>query len=167
MKISDRIAAAKGKLRCYGDEALALKRGGIGYAILFGLLVALLLPVLIIEIVVLLVFGIDAGINATETPEVSYELHVEEVPADLQHLIPLAKKWGLGDSEGREALINASSLAELADFERNVAPKLNQIDAWIDEYSEEELRGSATAGYFIFLETAYEEVSTYLKERRA
>lgn len=167
MKFTDRIATAKGKVCCYGDEIAALKNGGISYAVFFGLLLALLMPVLIIEILILITLGIDAGINASGTPEVSNELRAEEVPTEFQHLIPLAKKWGLGDAEDREMLIKASSLAELVEFERNVAPKIQQIDAWLDRYSEKQLGNSATAGHFIFLGTAYEEVSTYLEEQRA
>ena len=164
MTFADRIAAAKSKLLCYAEEVLALKSGGFGYAVGFAILLALLLPVLIVEVALLIAFGVDVGINQTRSPEIAEELRKEEVPVEFQHLIPLARKWGIGDAEERDALIRASSKAELADFLREVGPRLEDIAAWTDGYSEERLRDSPTAGYFIFLETAYEEVLTHVEE---
>ena len=164
---TDRVLAVKGKLQFYGDEVLALKSGGIRYAILFGPLVVLLFPVLVIEIIVLLAFGADFEILQTRSPEISSELNEDEVPLELRQLIPFAKKWGIGDAEARENLIQNSSLSELVDLEQKVGPLMQQITDWTDGYSESQLRNSATAGYFIFLQIAYEEASTYIDDRKA
>ncbi len=167
MTFADRVLAVKGKLRFYGDEVMALREGGISYAIFFGLLAFLLLPVLLIEIIALLSFGVDYEILQTRSPDVSNDLNEEEVPSELRPLIPLAKKWGIGDAEERERLIQNSTLAELVDFEQKVGPQMQQIADWIDEYSEGQLRKSSTMGYFIFLQVVYEEVSSYLSDNRA
>jgi len=167
MMFSDRVLAVKGKLRFYYKEVIDLRSGGIIYAIFFGLLLVLLLPVLLIEIIVLLSFGVDYEILQTRSPEISNELNEEEVPLELRPLIPLAKKWGIGDAEERERLIKNSSLSELADLEQKVGPRMQQIADWIDEYSEDQLRNTAAIGYFIFLQVAYEEVSSYLGENKS
>lgn len=167
MTFADRVLAVKGKLRFYCNEVMALRSGGISYAIFFGLLLVLLLPVLLIEIIALLSFGVDYEILQTRSPEVSNELNEKEVPLELRPLIPLAKKWGVGDAEQRERLIQDSTLAELTELDQKVGPQMQQIADWIDEYSENQLRNSSTIGYFIFLQVAYEEASSYLGENKA
>ena len=166
MTFKDRLSATKSKLGHYGREVLALNDGGSLYRTLFGLLLVVLLPVLALEIMVLLAFGVDPGILQTRSTEILNEVRPEEVPGEFRHLIPLAKKWGTGDAEEREALIKEAPLSELTDLEREVGPRMQQIADWVDGYSEKELRGSVTAGYFIFLQTAYEEVSAYLEQER-
>lgn len=163
----DRVLAVKGKVQFYGDEVASLKNGGVRYTVPFGLLLALLFPVLVIEIVVLLTFGIDVEINQTRWPAFSHEMREEEVPPGLKQLIPFAKKWGIGDAEQRNNLMKAASLSELNNIERMVGSRMQQIDDWVDTYSEHELKDSAAVGYFIFLQVAYEEVSNYLEEREA
>lgn len=165
MKFTDRVLAVKGKLRFYREEALTLKTGGVLYAATFGLLLALLFPVLVIEIVALLAFGFDVEINQTRWAETSCEVREQEVPPELRQLIPFAKKWGIGDAEERNNLMEVTSLSELNEFVRLVGSRMQQIADWVDTYSEKELRDSATVGYFIFLQVAYEEVSTYLEDR--
>ena len=167
MTFTDRVSSVKGKLLFYEDEALALKKGGMRYAIFFGPLMVLLFPALVIEIIVLLVFGVDFQILQTRPPEISSELNEDEVPSELRELIPLAKKWGIGDAEARENMIRNSSLPELVDLEQKVGPRMQQIADWTDGYSESQLKNSAIAGYFIFLQVAYEEASSYLIERQA
>lgn len=167
MTFTDRFLAVKRKLRFYGEEVLALKNGGVRYAVPFGFLLVLLFPVLVIEIVVLLAFGVDVEINQARWPETPSEVREEEVPPELRQLIPFAKKWGTEDAEERENLMEVASLSELNEIERMVGPRTQQIGDWIDTYSENELRDSSTAGYFIILQVAYEEVSTYLEEREA
>jgi hypothetical protein len=167
MAFSDRVIAVKGKVRFYRDELEGLKGGGVRYAVPFGLMLILLFPVLVIEVIILLAFGIDAEINQTRWPEISSEMHEEEVPKALRQLIPVAIKWGIGDAEERQSLMNVTSISELNEIERMVGPRMQQITEWIDTYSETELRESATAGYFIFLQVAYDELSTYLDQREA
>jgi hypothetical protein len=167
MSFSERVFAAKGKLHNFVEEVLALKNEGLAYAIFFGFLLLLLLPVLFIEILVLLILGKDAEIVQTRGTEIDDELSPEEVPENLQHLIRLAKKWGIGDAEVRGELLKNASIPELVELEHEVGPKMQQIGDWLDTYSESEVGRSATAGYFIYLGTAYEEVLTYLEQHQA
>lgn len=164
MRFVDRYIAVKGKLWYFSQEVEALRHGGLCYALAFGFIMALLFPVLIFEIIVLLLFGLDLGIMQTREVEALNEIRQEEVPNEFLSLIPLAEKWGIGDSEEREARINDASIAELKHLEEEVGPKMQQIADWLDSYSENELGSSVTAGYFLFLQIAYEEASEYLEQ---
>ena len=163
MRVEERLSAARSKLSHFGQEVRALRAGGFRYAVFFGFLMVLLAPILVLEIIVLLVFGFDLEIMQTRDAALSTEIDVEEVPKEFRPLIPLAMKWGIGDSETREARIKAASPSELKHLEKEVGPQMQGIADWLDSYSEAALGGSATAGYFIFLQTAYEEVSDYLE----
>ena len=125
----------------------------------------MLLPVLVLESAILLVFGVDTGILQAHEPNPGGGIEEQEVPEQLRDLVPLAMKLGVGDAEERETLIERAPLSELVGFERTVGPRMADVAQWLDSYSEQDIRISSTAGHFICLLTAYEEVAAYLEER--
>ena len=162
MRSEARIGAIKGKLHHYGDEVAALKSGGVGYALLFAPLLLLLLPVLLLELALLWSFGWDPGLLQSRPAEAAGEHDDLTPPTDLVDLLPLARRWGVGDAELREQLVQRASPDELAELVQQVAPRVQRIADWAESLGEQRLRHSATAGHFIFLLTALEEAESHL-----
>src|SRR5687768_7828223 len=56
-----------------------------------------------------------------------------KVPPQFKDLIPLARKWGVGDDADRSACIAAASAAERDAFEATLAGRTADIHRWLDE----------------------------------
>ncbi len=163
MNLKERYACSIKKLSNYLDEISGLGNGGISYKIGFGFLLLILLPVIIIEILLVLLFGKDIGVFVPAKKVKPPKLIDEEVPESLRDLIPLAKKFGVGDDADRDEIMKAASSEELAELEGKVIPKAQEIADWLDTFPETEI--SDTASFFLYLGLACDEVPLY-KQRK-
>jgi hypothetical protein len=82
-------------------------------------------------------------------------LDVQQIPADLQHLAPLAETWSADDVDRFEQ-IDRLSAAERQSIVRRVEPYLDAIDEWVDSYDPETLPEEVSA--FFWLRVAVEEM---------
>lgn len=101
-----------------------------------------------------------AGDREQEQPPISsYELLAENVPVNLQHLIPLAERWGIGDDVERAELIERASAAERQELSRALAPHQRAITAWLDSFETNPMTDEAAA--FMYMQLAVEEMRDY------
>ena len=152
------------KLSFFLDEIKALRDGGVWYFLFFGVLIVLLIPVLIFEIVVLFVTGKDFGwFQSSEPVEEVMELNASEVPDALHDLIPLAKKWGIGDDCDRVEAMALAKSQDLDELKEKVGPRMQEIGDWLSSYPDDSY--SDTTYFFTYLMVAYEECYSLSKER--
>ena len=131
MHIKQRINCIADKTDYYLREVRGLRDGGTAYRLGSGLLVLVLLPILVIELLIVFLTGKDPGLIARTKPASPPQLIAEEVPESLRDLIPLARKYGIGDEAKREEITRAASPAELAELEEQVIPRAQEIaDGW-------------------------------------
>jgi hypothetical protein len=132
MDFRQRQACISGKLENYTKEISALKSSGIGYQLGFGILLLVLFPVFLLEILLVILFGKDIRVFVPTTRYEPPKLIEEEVPESLRDLIPLARKFGVGDDADRDYIMKAASPSELADLEKMVfAPRHHPLDELI------------------------------------
>jgi len=163
MDFNQRQECISGILNNYTEEVYGLKGAGIGYQLGLGILLLALLPVLILEIFLVLLFGKDIGVFVPTTPVASPKLTEEEVPKQLRDLIPLARKFGVGDAADRDEIMKAASPNDLADLEEKVMPRQQDISDWLDTFSETEI--SDTVSFFLYLGSACDEVPLYNRKK--
>ena len=153
-----RIKRVKDKLAVFAGEVAALRGESIAYRIGFGLLLVLLSPLLLLEIIFFLLAGKDPGMFPAAPPVAQVvEIRPEEVPTQLRQLLPLAIKWGSGNPDNVDELLDASSEAEREELRQQTAPHMQAIADWLDSQPEEVIGQSGTAGLFIGLMCAYEQ----------
>ena len=162
MDIKQRINCASKKIGNYLEEVSGLRNAGIGYKFGFGLLLVILFPVLLFELQLVLLFGKDNGVFVPHEPVLPPQLIEEEVPESLRDLIPLAKKYGVGDDADRDEIMKAASPEELAELEEKVIPKAQKISDWLDTFPETKI--TDTASFFLYLGSACDEVPLYKSE---
>ena len=163
MDFSQRQDRINGKLKNYVEEVSGLLGAGIAYKIGFGFLLLILFPVLLLEILFVLLFGKDFHVFVST---ISYEppkLIDEEVPESLRDLIPLARKYGIGDDGDRSDLINAASPEELSELQNKVSPRQQEISDWLDTFPEHRI--TDTAAFFLYLGSACDEVAQYSADK--
>jgi hypothetical protein len=86
------------------------------------------------------------------------------VPPSLRPVIPLARKWGIGDDYDRGLLTGRMTRTERAELRNGLsAPARHEIHAWLDAFEEGSMTGEAAA--FMYLLVAYEEVFSSLVGR--
>ena len=154
------------KLFYFLEEIEALKDGGLWHFIGIGILLILLFPVLIFELIVLLVIGKDMGwFQSSEHVEEVMELNTNEVPESLRNLIPLAKKWGIGDDYERGEVIKSAMPRELDELEQKVGSRMQEIGDWLSGYPQDNLND--TTYFFTYLMVAYEECHLYRQRHNA
>ena|SRR5579871_5333122 len=74
------------------------------------------------------------------------KIDAAKVPDNLSDLIPLAEKWGWGDEEIRDRVIEKASLAEKRLLTTTVTKdRMDQIETWLKS-RQNELVGSALRG---------------------
>ncbi len=79
------------------------------------------------------------------------------VPAPLRPVIPLARKWGIGDDADRGLLGRRVSPAERAKLRRGLPVRVRrQIDEWLNTFAPGSMTDEAAA--FMYLLEAYEEI---------
>jgi tetratricopeptide (TPR) repeat protein len=86
------------------------------------------------------------------------------VPPSLRTVIPLARKWGIGDDGDRGLLTGRMTRTERAELRNGLsAPVRREIHAWLETFEEGSMTGEAAA--FTYLLVAYEEVFSSLVGR--
>jgi tetratricopeptide (TPR) repeat protein len=79
------------------------------------------------------------------------------VPAPLRPLIPLARKWGIGDDADRGLLTRRMTRAERTELRKGLPVRVRrEIDRWLGTFTPVSMTGEAAA--FLYLLEAYEEV---------
>ena len=156
MNIAQRWECITGKYQYYIEEVLSLRNSQPGYKVIFGILLIFLFPVLILEMLLVGLLGKDIGLFVPIKSVESPELREDEVPESLRDLIPLARKYGVGDDEVREELIKSASHKELAELEKKVADKAQEIANWLETFPEGKM--SDTASFFLYLGSACDEI---------
>ncbi|MCU7926619.1 MAG: hypothetical protein KZQ97_09255 [Candidatus Thiodiazotropha sp. (ex Dulcina madagascariensis)] len=159
MDLNHRQACISAKFKRYFGEVSALKDGGTGYRFGFGFLLLILFPVMLLEIVIVLLAGRDLGLFVPVNPTRPLIFKEEEVPDSLRDLIPLAKKFGVGDDAERGEIMRSASSHELSALEEKVLPRQQEIVDWLDTFPETGI--SDTASFFLYLGSACDEVSLY------
>ncbi len=77
----------------------------------------------------------EADLDAVPIPEEDLSWFDEsKVPPELRDLIPLAKKWGVGDDLIRGELVRRASPEERAELVARVAPREDQILDYIESF---------------------------------
>jgi tetratricopeptide (TPR) repeat protein len=79
-----------------------------------------------------------------------------EVPRDLQELVPLAEKWGIGDEPSREYFVRRATREEKEELRRAFRLHGRRISEWLDSLSPDRL--SPESGAFLYLLEACEEM---------
>jgi hypothetical protein len=79
------------------------------------------------------------------------------VPTGLRPVIPLARKWGVGDDADREWLTRRMTSAERGALRKGLPAHVRrEINAWLRTFTEGSMPAEAAA--FMYLLEAYEEV---------
>ena len=94
--------------------------------------------------------------QASPSGEATTRLNVNNVPEDLQHLVSLAERWGIGDDVDRNAAVDRATPTERAELERAVAPSDVRITAWLDSFRQQPMTDEAAA--FMYMQLALEEM---------
>jgi hypothetical protein len=58
-------------------------------------------------------------------------VNVGNVPANLRHLIPLARRFGVADDSERAQVVASASTGELGQLHQAVLTHEEQLDAWL------------------------------------
>jgi hypothetical protein len=95
------------------------------------------------------------GLYAKNRPVI--RLDPAGVPEHLHRLIPLAEKWGIGDDVIRFDFEEKSTASERDELVREIAPRLHEIEAWVQTANPIAMSDEAAA--FMYLTEAYAEVS--------
>ena len=83
-------------------------------------------------------------------------LDPNQVPDDLRDLLPLAKKWGIGDDIIRDDMRQKSSTAEKRELIQQLEGKTQRINNWLDTFDNDEFTPESSA--FLFLLLCHEEI---------
>lgn len=162
MELNQRRACISEKIKNYIEEVYGLKDAGIGYQLGIGFLLIILFPVLIFEILLVILIGKDIGAFVHQKPVEPSVFIVEEVPEYLRDLIPLARRYGIGDDADRDDIMKAASPKELAELEEKVTLRQQEIADWLDTFPETKI--TDTASFFLYLGSACDEVPLYRSE---
>lgn len=93
--------------------------------------------------------------EASSADEVQ-RLDSSDVPAHLQHLIPLAERWGFGDDVDRTTKVDGATPAEREELRAALAPHQAQITAWLDSFGQGVMSDEAAA--FMYMQLALQEM---------
>jgi len=94
------------------------------------------------------------GLYAENAPEV--EIVEEEVPEDLRDLIPLAKKYGVGDDIIRGDIEAKAGTEAKEELKRALSGRMDRINRWLDSFPDGESMSDSEAA-FLYLREAHEE----------
>jgi hypothetical protein len=84
------------------------------------------------------------------------EIDAGDVPADLQPLISLAERWGIGDDVERADYIAQTTAADREALRTAVQPHQARITAWLDSFGTNPMSDEAAA--FMYMQLAIEEL---------
>ncbi|MHC5039987.1 MAG: hypothetical protein ACYTHM_21995 [Planctomycetota bacterium] len=100
------------------------------------------------------------GLYAENAPRV--RVRKKEVPEDLHDLIPLARKFGVGDDIIRGDIEKKASPEEKEGLKRALEGRTDSIRRWLDEFPiDGEMNDSAAA--FLYLLEAHDEWAVWPK----
>jgi hypothetical protein len=97
----------------------------------------------------------DAGSSSGDQAAVA-RLDPAKVPADLQDLVPLAQRWGIGDDVARSERVRKATDAERAELRAAFGPRQSRITAWLDSFGQGAMPDEAAA--FMYTQLAIEEM---------
>lgn len=99
------------------------------------------------------------GLYAENRPEI--KLDYTKVPDDLQHLIPLAEKWGIGDDIIRSDFEDKATYAEKKELYDAIFYIHDRIGEWLDSFGDNIFFEEHSA--FMYMLTANEEIMFDIK----
>lgn len=79
-----------------------------------------------------------------------------KVPADLQDLVPLAQRWGIGDDIVRSERVQKATDAQRSELRAAFGPRQARITAWLDSFGQGPMPEEAAA--FMYTQLAIEEM---------
>lgn len=89
---------------------------------------------------------IDLGVAlAQRFEEAPVEQRFEKLPKKFHAIIPLIKKWAVGDDSDRDETLAGSSKRELSALVDRVAPYLDSIDSYLDSFGSQAPHEEAVA----------------------
>lgn len=96
--------------------------------------------------------------NSQDATDVTsrYEIDAVQVPSDLQPLIALAERWGIGDDGERANFIAQTTAADREAVRSAVLPHQARITAWLDSFGTDPMSDEAAA--FMYMQLAIEEL---------
>ena len=98
----------------------------------------------------------DSRARAPASSAAVQQLDPASVPADLQHLVPLAQEWGIGDDVDRSAKVGRSTPADRERLRAAVKPYQTRITSWLDSFAGGRMSEEAVA--FMYMQLAVEEM---------
>ena len=87
--------------------------------------------------------ALRALVDAFEVPP--REDPLDDLPSSFRPLIPLVRRWGIGDDELRGDRIEDASEEDLRELVGRVAPQLAKIEAYLDSFGDAPLSEAACA----------------------
>jgi hypothetical protein len=75
--------------------------------------------------------------------EIKERIYTKNIPEKLRPLIPLLKKWSVGDDSDRGLLIEEASEKQKNKLVKSVEPYLNEINEFLDSFKDEPLSHEA------------------------
>ena len=100
------------------------------------------------------------GLYAENRPEI--RLDPAKVPEDLQFLIPMAEKWGIGDDIIRNDFVDKSTIEERRELRDALKEPDERITAWMSSFAE--LSDEAAA--FMFMQIALDETGILMLDEK-
>jgi hypothetical protein len=94
--------------------------------------------------------------GSSNTAEAVPPLDPGKVPADLQDLVPLAQRWGIGDDVLRSEQVQKATDAERSELRAAFGPRHRRITAWLDSFGQGAMPEEAAA--FMYTQLAIEEM---------
>jgi hypothetical protein len=83
-------------------------------------------------------------------------LNRERVPAELQDLVPMAERWGIGDDVERNSKVDRATPTEREALRMAIEPHQAGITAWLDSFGKGQMSEEAAA--FMYMQLALEEM---------
>jgi hypothetical protein len=108
----------------------------------------------------------SAFFKAYEYANSLLKIDVNMVPKELHHLIPLVKKWGIGDDGYRDEAVFNADILELEELGTSISDKdANNLDKWLSDAEQIKI---CTPEYIKFstFYMAYEYADSILKSRK-
>ena len=83
-------------------------------------------------------------------------LSIDNVPGEFKELLPLARKWGIGDDAIRGDVTDSATESDIQELVAALTGRLDSINKWIDSYPEGTMTDEAAA--FMYMGEAIEEM---------
>ena len=90
-------------------------------------------------------------------------MNPRRVPEHLRDLLPLARKWGIGDDIIRDDLRQKASVQEKGELEKALSGRERSVFEWLDSLDPASMSREAAA--FMFMMSALEEIRVLGKRK--